>query len=106
MPQKFLTTAILKKVPPLGATSGMPADKIKVHVKFFGPECRYYMVEYDPVEKLAYGYIKTEDPAKRKLGQFNTDKLQAIKYPLGIKIERDAYFKTCTLAAVMDGTIE
>jgi len=99
---KLLTKEILKKLPPLRATSEKDPSEVKVVVKFFNPMGRgtWYATEYDPDERLFFGYAHITDG---ELGYFSLDELESVRLPFGMKIERDAHWddKT-TLKTIMD----
>ena len=76
----------LEEAPRLYKTDG---DKIKkVAVKLFHPVFTLYVVEYDPNEKLAFGYIKNEsDTFLSEWGYSNIEEL------LELGFEMDLYFE-------------
>ncbi|MBT7463549.1 MAG: DUF1186 domain-containing protein [Bacteroidetes bacterium] len=63
-----------------------------VIAKLFDPtgSASWFLLEYDPVEKLAFGYVTgmTAD----ELGYISLTEMESIKGPLGIGIEQDMYF--------------
>ena len=87
---KLLTSAILKKLPPLGAT-GNEEDPVAV-VKFFDPmgSWSWYGIEYDPVDRIFFGLV---DGFEKELGEFSLDELEAVGRSRILGIERDLYFK-------------
>ena len=95
----LITKEILKKAPAIGATSEMSAKDTKVVAKFFHPASSWtwYMTEYDPETKEAFGFVKGDFP---ELGYFSIDELSSLKVR-GMGIERDRNFKA-TLAEVME----
>ncbi len=92
---KLLTKEILEKLPPLYSCESMGEDAI-VQVKFFTPwsNWTFFATEYDPDEKLFFGLVKGFED---ELGYFSLEELESITGPGGLKIERDLYFKPCTL---------
>jgi hypothetical protein len=64
-----------------------------VVAKLFDPcgSATWYLTEYDPVEKIAFGYVTglIED----EFGYTSLTELESIKGPLGIGIEQDMYFQ-------------
>ena len=70
--------------------------------KLFDPcgSASWYLLEYDPVEKIAFGYVTgmTED----ELGYISLTELESIKGPLGIGIEQDLYFVLKRLSEVKE----
>ncbi len=90
----MLTKEIEKSLPKLYATEKVPvSDKVLV-VKYFTPwtNWTWYGVEYDPVDRLFFGWVVGFE---KEWGYFNLDELESVKGPLGLKIERDLYWKPC-----------
>ena len=71
-----------------------------VVAKLFDPcgSATWYLTEYDPVEKIAFGYV--QGLAEDELGYISLTKMESIKEPLGIGIEQDMYFKQKRLSEV------
>ena len=61
--------------------------------KLFDPcgSATWYLTEYDPVEKIAFGYVTglTAD----EWGYVSLIELESIERPFGLTIERDLYFR-------------
>ena len=91
---KLLTKAILKKLPELHSTENTPANEKSVLVKFFCPwnHWTWYGVEYAPEQELFYGYTKGH---YNEWGYFSLAEMKEVTGPMGLKIERDLYFKSC-----------
>lgn len=70
-----------------------------VHVKFFTPDSSWtwYVTEYDPGDRLCFGLV---DGFEQEMGYFSLDELESVHGPLGLKIERDLWFKPCPLSKV------
>ncbi len=58
----------------------------------------WYMLEYDPVEKIGFGYV--QGLAEDELGYISLTELESIKDPLGIGIKQDIYFVQKRLSEV------
>jgi len=101
---KLFTKEILAKLPPIGSTSEMEAKDIKVPLKLFGGgACSWYITEYDPDTKEAFGFVNLGDPVCAELGYISITELEAIKFPpFGLSIERDMHFGDHTLEEVMN----
>jgi hypothetical protein len=71
-----------------------------VVAKLFDPtgSATWYLTEYDPVEKIAFGYVT--GMAADEFGYTSLTELESIKGPLGIGIEQDLYFKQKRLSCV------
>lgn len=92
---KLLTKEIKKRLPKLYSTEKVE-DPI-VQVKFFTPWAgwTWYATEYDPATRVFFGLVRGNE---EELGYFNLDELESIKGPMGLKIERDLYFKPVPLS--------
>ena len=90
MYQKFLTKENLKALPPLYSQESKGEDAI-AHVKFFQPwgEWTWYATEFDPKQGLFFGKVHGWET---ELGYFSLAELQAVRGPVGLKIERDMHF--------------
>ena len=68
----------------------------KITAKFFHPMSAYtfYMVEYDPKDRLGFGYVTGTDFPE--WGYVSMDELQTTKV-MGIGIERDLHFGEHTI---------
>ena len=91
---KLLTKAILNALPSLYATDHLMAADKAVLVKFFCPwnQWSWYGVEYAPKQELFFGYTKGH---YKEWGYFSLAEMKEVTGPMGLKIERDLYFKPC-----------
>ncbi len=65
-----------------------------VIAKFFNP-CgagTWYATEYDPKDKIFFGYASIFGDWNDEWGYFSLDELEAYKGPYGLGIERDLFF--------------
>lgn len=72
-----------------------------VIAKFFNPygSQTWYAISYDEATNICFGYVTGmfED----ELGYFSIDELESVEVPpFGLRIERDLYFRPCTLSEV------
>lgn len=88
---KLLTKDVIESIPKLFETQGIE-DKLCM-VKLFNPTGigTWYIVEYDPISKEAFGYVDLE--YYPELGAFNLTELEAYRGEFGIPIERDLGFR-------------
>jgi len=86
----LLTKEIIKKIPRLYEQEDKGLDAI-VHVKFFTTwsNWTWYATEFDG-EDIFFGLV---DGFEKEFGYFSLSELESINGPLGLKIERDLYFK-------------
>lgn len=87
-----------------GDTSQKHAEDIQVIAKFFNPTGvgNWFATEYDPVDRIFFGYANLGDPVMAELGTFSLDELESFKGKFGLGIERDLHFKARTLKEVID----
>ena len=95
---KLITEEIRRNLPKLYEQDGKGLDAI-AFVKFFTPDSNWtwYATEFDGTD-LFFGLV---DGFEKELGYFSLSELQSVKGPLGLKIERDLYFKPTTLEELM-----
>lgn len=97
MPPKYLTKAILAKLPRLRQTDKM-GDQAVVQVKFFTPDgdWTWYATEFDK-EDTFFGLV---DGFEMELGYFSLSEIKTVRGSLGLPVERDLHFKPQTLGEV------
>jgi len=100
---KLFTKAILNKLPTIGATSELDTKDCVVQMKLFNPmgSGTWYITEYDPETKEAFGFANLGDPQCAELGYIPIDELESVKLPFGMKIERDRHFEPTSLDKVI-----
>jgi len=60
-------------------------DKI-VHLHIFGPGLfDWYLIEYDPEERLFFGFCCLNDPQNAEWGYVDFEELRAVKVPLKLQ---------------------
>ena len=94
---------IAKDIPPLYATDGK--DPL-VLVKWFDPCGRwtYYVVEYDPEERLVFGFCRSPLGGDLdELGYASLDEIRATRNRMGLPMERDLHWKPVPLSKVREG---
>ena len=95
---KLITEEIKKVLPKLYEQDGKGLNAI-AFVKFFTPDSNWtwYATEFDGND-IFFGLV---DGFEKELGYFSLSELQSVKGPLGLKIERDLYFKPTILEELM-----
>lgn len=98
---KLLTQEIRKKLPPLYANDGKPAEEVFPVVKFFTPDgsWTWYATEFDGDDTF-FGLV---DGHEKELGYFSLSELQKARGPMGLPIERDLYWTPKSLAELKKG---
>ena len=91
---KLFTKEILNKLPALYANSEKGMAETKVIVKLFNPAGAgtWYITEYDPETKIAFGFVNLGDPEMAELGYISIQELEDLRLPFGLGIERDINF--------------
>lgn len=102
----MLTQEILKQLPPIYANEEKDFADVKVITKFFFPvgAATWYATEYDPAEKLFFGFANLGDDMMAELGYFSLEELEGIRHPKfpSLRVERDKFWNPNTsLADVM-----
>lgn len=99
---KLFTKEILRKMPKLYEMDGKPKNEVRIQAKLFNPvgAATWYITEYDPEEKIAFGFANLGDDQNAELGYISIEELENLRLPYGLKIERDRYFEA-TLEDVM-----
>jgi len=93
---KLMTEELKKKIPPLYSQENAK-DPI-VYAKYFTPDSywTWYVLEFDGKDTF-FGYV---DGIYPELGYFSLSELEKIRGPLGLKVERDLYWKPKPLSEV------
>lgn len=96
---KLITKKLERKLPRLYDTE--EEKDPMCHVKLFNPmgAGTWYIIEYDPEEKIAFGYADL-NMGFPELGYIGITELENIQLPLGMKIERDLYWEPRPLSEV------
>jgi len=96
---KLLTKELLKRFEEVGNQEEVPTmDKIVV-AKFFNPAGAgtWYATEYDPIQKIFFGYVSIFGDHNDEWGYFSLAELEDYKGDWGLGIERDCYCKEQTI---------
>ena len=89
---KLLTKALLRRFAQVGRQEHVK-DPIVI-AKFFNPTGAgtWYATEYDPKERIFFGYVSIFGDWNDEWGYFSLDELESYKGRFGLGIERDLYF--------------
>ena len=95
---KLINNEIKRVLPKLYEQDGKGLNAI-AYIKFFTPDSNWswYVTEFDGIDTF-FGLV---DGFEKELGYFSLSELQSVKGPLGLKIERDLYFKPTKLKNLM-----
>ena len=82
----------LKKMPRLYATENTPAEDTMIYEHFFLGGCDWYVAEYDPDERVFFGYaILNDDLDNAQWGSISVDRLRQVRTRQGIEVDRDPH---------------
>lgn len=92
-----------KETPKLGETDGQGMDAI-VRVKFFFPAgaATWFATEYDPEQRLFFGWAMLFTKEEGEFGYFSLDELESITGRFGLKVEWDMYFGEKTVKEAIE----
>ena len=96
---KLMTKELEAELPQL-YTQEHTSDPL-LRAKYFHPlsSYTYYVLEYDPGDRLFFGYADTGDPATSELGYASLDEMEQVVV-MGLGLERDLYFDPIPLSEV------
>lgn len=86
-----MTTELEARFKAIGSQEGV-SDPIVV-AKYFNPTGggTWYATEYNPEEKMFFGYVSLFGDYNDEWGYFSLRELEGIQFPMGLGIERDLY---------------
>ena len=89
---KLLTKALIRRFEKVGSQD--EAKDPIVIARFFNPTGRgiWFATEYNPEEKLFFGYVSIFGDHNDELGSFSLAELENFVGKFGLSIERDLYF--------------
>ena len=95
---KLINNKIKNKLPKLFEQDSKGLNAV-AYVKFFTPDSNWswYAMEFDGVD-IFFGLV---DGLDKELGYFSLSELESVRGPLGLKIERDLYFKPTKIGELM-----
>lgn len=95
---KLINDEIIEELPKLYEQDSRGLNAI-AYVKFFTPDSNWswYVTEFDGVD-IFFGLV---DGLDKELGYFSLSELKSVRGPLGLKVERDLYFKPKSLEELM-----
>lgn len=97
----LLTKELLKRFEQVGSQE---EDKDPIVIaKFFNPNGAgtWYATEYEPEERIFFGYVSIFGDWNDEWGSFSLDELQSYRGKLGLGIERDLYFDEKRISEVV-----
>lgn len=82
----------LAKLPALYATENTPLAEKKIYMHFFIGGCDWWVAEYDPQERLFFGFANLNDPQNAEWGYVSLDELKALKVQRFMEVDRDMHW--------------
>jgi|SRR5215207_3654498 hypothetical protein len=98
---RLMTTELEKRFSEVGSQEH--AKDPVIVAKFFNPTGAgtWYATEYDPKDKMFFGYVSIFGDWNDEWGYFSLQELESYNGPLGIGIERDLYFGEQKMSSVI-----
>ncbi len=84
----------LAAVPALYGTEKVPLDDKVIHLHYFVGSCDWWLVEYDPKERMGFGYVCLGDPINAEWGYVDLTELERIEVGPFV-VERDLHWTPC-----------
>ena len=94
--ENLIPKDLLKTIPKLYETEEQ--NNPIVYIKVFLDAWTWYITELSIDGDIAFGYVVS--PFESELGYFSLKELETIKGNLGLKVERDLFFKPTALAII------
>ena len=98
---RLMTKQLEKRFAKVGSQE-LTKDPVIV-AKFFNPAGAgtWYATEYDPEERMFFGFVNLGNFLYAELGYFSLDELESVKV-MGLGIERDLHFGEHYLSEVLE----
>ena len=98
---QLLTKGLLQRFEKIGRQENA-SDPVVV-AKFFNPTGAgtWYATEYDPEDRLFFGFVSIFGDWNDEWGSFSLDELQNYRGKFGLGIERDIYFEEKPISQVV-----
>jgi len=102
---KLLTQELFKRFEKAGRQEEI-TDPVVI-AKFFNPvgAGTWYATEYNPNERMFFGYVSIFGDWNDEWGPFSLDELESYRGPFGLGIERDIYFDEQPISKVVPKAI-
>ncbi|MFC1711175.1 DUF2958 domain-containing protein [Patescibacteria group bacterium] len=98
---QLITKALEKRFTKVGRQEDKK-DPVVI-AKFFNPAGAgtWYATEYDPIEKIFFGYVSIFGDWNDEWGYFSLKELEDYRGRFGLGIERDLYFDECLASKIV-----
>ena len=100
---KLMTKDLEARFAVVGSQDGVSDPLVIAH--FFNPAGAgdWYATEYDPVDRILFGYVSIFRDWNDEWGYTSLDELETYKDQFGLGIERDLYWKEKRASEVIPG---
>lgn len=100
---KLMTKTLEQRFARVGSQDGKSDPIIIAH--YFNPAGAgdWYATEYDPVDRIIFGYASIFQDWNDEWGYTSLEELEAYKSPFGLGIERDVYWTEKPASQVIPG---
>jgi hypothetical protein len=100
---ELLTKELLRTFKEVGSQEHIK-DPVVI-AKFFNPTGAgtWYATEYDPQDRLFFGFVSIFGDWNDEWGYFSLDELQSYRGKFGLGIERDLYFQSRPFSEIKGG---
>ena len=82
------TAKQLEKIPGHYETEDVTTDEKIIHMHFFIGGCDWYITEYDPVDKLFFGFANLNDDQNAEWGYISLEEMKESNIK-GFEVDRD-----------------
>ena len=84
----------LEEIPRLYSGEDVSLLDKKIHMHLFIGNCDWYIAEFDPADRLFFGFaILGDDYQNAEWGYISLDELLALRTAQGFEIDRDLYWQ-------------
>jgi hypothetical protein len=90
----------LSELPALYATDSTPVVDKTIVMHFFMGSCDWWIVEYDPEDRLFFGFACLGDPQCAEWGYISLDGLVQAQGRYGAQVDREVYWKPRTVSEI------
>lgn len=87
----LMTKKLKEIIPEMYSSEDTKLEDKTVYAKFFTPDSNWtwWVLEYDKEDRILFYMVHGHE---KELGYVSLSELESVRYPLGLKIERDLHF--------------
>lgn len=83
----------LNKIPRFYSSEQTPLREKKIYMHFFLFSADWYIAEYDPDDRIFFGFACLGDPQNAEWGYVSFDELIQLRTKDGFQVDRDLHWK-------------